>query len=124
LLDIDGFKMINDRFGHEAGDRALEDVANILAASVRLEDCVARMGGDEFVVLADFREAPAMEELVRRIELAIGNHNAANRRPYRLSLSIGRLMRERGDEATAAEFLARLDSDMYERKKAKAGRGE
>jgi diguanylate cyclase (GGDEF)-like protein len=121
LLDIDDFKMINDRFGHEAGDRALEDVANILAASVRVDDCVARMGGDEFVVLADFREGPAMEELVRRVELAIGNHNASNRLPYRLSLSIGRLMRGQGNGATAAEFLASLDSDMYARKKAKAG---
>ncbi len=124
LLDIDGFKMINDRFGHEAGDRALEDVASVLAASVRVEDCVARMGGDEFVILADFPGGPAMEDLVRRIELSIENHNAVNRRPYRLSLSVGRLAYGPGSGATAAEFLAALDADMYARKKAKAARSD
>jgi diguanylate cyclase (GGDEF)-like protein len=122
LLDVDDFKNINDRFGHEAGDRALEDVANILLSSVRVNDCVARMGGDEFVVLVDFREGPAMEELVHRIELAVENHNATNRRPYQLSLSIGRLRYDDREGQTAAEFLSSLDSDMYARKRAKAER--
>jgi len=119
LLDVDDFKKINDRFGHEAGDRALEDVATILLSSVRVDDCVARMGGDEFVVLADFREEATMEELVRRIELAIENHNATNQRPYQLSLSIGRLSYGQGHGGTAAEFLASLDANMYSRKKAR-----
>ena len=119
LLDVDDFKKINDRFGHEAGDRALEDVATIPLSSVRSNDCVARMGGDEFVVLADINGEAAMEELVRRIELAIENHNATNHRPYQLSLSIGRLSFKQGQGGAAAEFLSSLDADMYSRKKAK-----
>jgi diguanylate cyclase (GGDEF)-like protein len=119
LLDVDDFKRINDRFGHEAGDRALEDVADILAASVRVNDCVARMGGDEFVVLADIHGEVAMEELVHRIEGAIENHNATNRRPYQLSLSIGRLCYDRRGGVSAPGFLASLDADMYARKKAR-----
>jgi diguanylate cyclase (GGDEF)-like protein len=116
LLDIDDFKRINDRFGHEAGDRALEDVANILLSSVRVEDHVARMGGDEFVVLIEFKEPIGMEELVHRIESAVENLNGTNQRPYRLSLSIGRSVYRQGEGATASEFLAVLDSDMYARK--------
>jgi diguanylate cyclase (GGDEF)-like protein len=122
LLDVDDFKSINDRFGHEAGDRALEDVANTLLSSVRVNDCVARMGGDEFVVLADLQESAAMEELVHRIEGAVENRNAANRRPYQLTLSIGRLFYDSREGGTAAEFLSSLDSDMYARKKARIGR--
>jgi diguanylate cyclase (GGDEF)-like protein len=117
LLDIDDFKEINDRYGHEAGDRALEDVANILLSSVRVEDHVARMGGDEFVVLIDFEEPIAMEELVHRIESAIENLNASHQRPYQVSLSIGRSIYDPTEGYRASEFLAALDSDMYARKK-------
>jgi diguanylate cyclase (GGDEF)-like protein len=117
LLDIDDFKVINDRFGHEAGDRALEDVANILLASVRVNDHVARMGGDEFVVLFDLMEPSAMEDLVHRIETAIENLNASKQRPYRISSSIGRSIYRQEDGGSASDFLSILDADMYARKK-------
>lgn len=51
FLDLDGFKAINDRFGHETGDRAFKKVAHILTANTRVSDYVARIGGDEFVVI-------------------------------------------------------------------------
>ena len=117
LLDIDDFKVINDRFGHEAGDRALDDVANILLASVRVNDHVARMGGDEFVVLFDLMEPSAMEDLVHRIETAIENLNASKQRPYRISSSIGRSIYRQEDGGSASDFLSILDADMYARKK-------
>jgi diguanylate cyclase (GGDEF)-like protein len=119
LIDLDDFKMINDRFGHESGDRALEDVASILLSAVRASDLVARMGGDEFVVLLDFREEGALEELVSRIERAVESHNHSRRRPYRLGLSIGRACFHKAEGRSAAEFLALLDADMYARKKLK-----
>jgi diguanylate cyclase (GGDEF)-like protein len=119
LLDIDSFKEINDRFGHEAGDRALEDVANILLASVRVDDHVARMGGDEFVVLADSKEPLKTDELVGRIEASIERLNDSRQRPYRLSLSIGRSIYDPETRWTGANFLAILDSDMYARKRRK-----
>jgi diguanylate cyclase (GGDEF)-like protein len=120
LIDLDDFKNINDRFGHEAGDRALEDIALILLSSVRVEDMVARMGGDEFVILIDFKEPTAMEDLVGRVEAAVENHNASELRPYRLALSIGRACYDPVDGGSAAEFLGFLDSDMYARKKSKS----
>jgi len=117
LLDIDEFKRINDQFGHEAGDRALEDVASILLGSVRVEDHVARMGGDEFVVLVDFSEPRSEEELIRRIEAGIESLNASKRRPYRISLSIGRSVYNQDEGGTASDYLAALDADMYKRKR-------
>ena len=119
LLDIDDFKKINDVYGHEAGDRTLEDLANILLACVRVEDHVARMGGDEFVVLVDFIETKTVEELVRRIENAVENLNASKQRPYRLSLSIGRSIYGQGEGCKASDFLSMLDADMYARKRDK-----
>ena len=124
LMDVDDFKPINDRFGHDAGDRALEDVGALLMSSVRVEDLVARMGGDEFVVLLDSADVGALEEMVRRIELAIEKHNDSANRPYRLSLSIGRALFDPETDKTAADFLSRLDADMYRRKRQrKEGRG-
>lgn len=119
LIDIDDFKRINDQTGHEAGDRALEDVAAMLQSSTRADDLVARMGGDEFVILAEF-EAPApLESLVKRIESAVENRNAAGDRPYSLSLSIGRSVYEPAGGRKASDFLILLDADMYARKRCK-----
>lgn len=117
LLDLDDFKAINDRYGHEAGDRALEDVSTILLSSVRVDDHVARMGGDEFVVLADSGESMRIEELVHRIESAIDRLNDSGQRPYRLSLSIGRSVYRPETGGRGSDFLALLDADMYDRKR-------
>ena len=121
LMDVDDFKSINDKFGHDAGDRALEDVGSLLMSSVRVEDLVARMGGDEFVVLFDSADHGALNEMVKRIEAALEKHNAGGNRPYHLSLSIGRANFDSALDKTAPEFLARLDADMYLRKRQKKG---
>ncbi len=120
LLDIDDFKKINDNFGHEAGDRALEDIADILLSTVRVEDHVARLGGDEFVILVDFKDPMAMEDLVRRIEREIENLNGSKLRMYRLSSSIGRSAYRPEEGGGASDFLSLLDADMYARKREKA----
>jgi len=122
LIDIDDFKAINDQYGHEAGDRALEDLSAILLASVRVDDFVARMGGDEFVALADSTEPLLLDELVRRIEAAAEGLAASGERPYSLSLSIGRAAYDPGRGGSAADFLAALDADMYGRKRDRARR--
>lgn len=70
-LDLDGFKVLNDRFGHEAGDQCLIDVGMLLQASVRQKDSVARIGGDEFVLLLSGLTDDAAIELVERLRASL-----------------------------------------------------
>jgi diguanylate cyclase (GGDEF)-like protein len=70
-LDLDGFKAVNDRFGHQAGDELLRQVARALAQAVRQQDTVARVGGDEFYVLAPETDRTGGERLVTRLRNAV-----------------------------------------------------
>jgi diguanylate cyclase (GGDEF)-like protein len=71
MLDLDGFKLLNDRFGHAAGDELLCDVAEALTSAMRAQDTVARIGGDEFCVLAPETDGPHTPPLARRISQTV-----------------------------------------------------
>ena len=111
LIDIDHFKEVNDRNGHQTGDRALKALGRILQATSRKVDCCARIGGDEFAVLlpeTDENEAPFV---VRRIQRALDDYNLDAEVP--LSVSIGaRIVDPRNPD----EVLAQADRAMYEEK--------
>lgn len=76
MLDLDGFKGVNDRFGHAAGDEVLRDVGAAISRTVRDQDTVVRQGGDEFCVLAPETDRDAAERLVSRIHDAIAGATA------------------------------------------------
>lgn len=71
LLDLDHFKSINDRFGHQEGDRALKAFAEVLVGTVRNSDTLARIGGEEFAVLLPAKEAEAVFETAERLRAAV-----------------------------------------------------
>ena len=117
-LDIDGLKQINDEQGHGVGDGLLSDVAEVLRATMRRSDILARIGGDEFCILVPQPEGePAV--LRQRIFLAFRRFNETANRPYSLSASIGLVKAWPSDFSTLDELLAHADKLMYEEKKTK-----
>ncbi|MGJ7527545.1 diguanylate cyclase domain-containing protein [Variovorax sp. GB1P17] len=121
-LDLDGFKALNDTFGHEAGDKALREIARRLQALVRQTDTVARIGGDEFVLLAaDFAEGPEQGALTlaQRCIDAIAQPLQLVHSETVIGASIGIALGS-GNE-TPQDLLAAADKAMYRAKQ--SGRG-
>jgi diguanylate cyclase (GGDEF)-like protein len=117
FVDIDGLKMINDSFGHQAGDEALIQVAQTLIGGVRKSDCVARLGGDEFGILLDHAdETSARETAQRLVEHVAGSEFCFEGTCLPLSVAIGVGMIDADD--SAEEVMARADHAMYREKAA------
>ncbi|MEN8802012.1 MAG: two-component regulator propeller domain-containing protein [Thiogranum sp.] len=74
MIDLDGFKVINDTYGHEAGDRALVQVRDVLESSCRTADTIIRWGGDEFMIVGDNTSSRAAEQLAERLRGALAAH--------------------------------------------------
>jgi diguanylate cyclase (GGDEF)-like protein len=115
FVDLDGLKMLNDSFGHPAGDSALIHVAAMLVGGVRQSDTVGRLGGDEFCILLDHAdERSAAETAERLVDTIAGDEFFIDGMPVPLSVAIGVTVIERGD--TPAAVLARADQAMYQGK--------
>jgi diguanylate cyclase (GGDEF)-like protein/PAS domain S-box-containing protein len=111
VLDLDGFKEVNDNHGHSAGDRVLCAVADALRSRLRASDLVARLGGDEFAVLLP-RETPAEAELVcRSLEAAIPAEVSVPG-DRRIEVSVGYAPFADGVESVD-DVLAAADASMY-----------
>jgi diguanylate cyclase (GGDEF)-like protein len=116
-VDLDGLKMINDSFGHQAGDQALIQVAEMLIGGVRKSDVVARIGGDEFgILLAHSDDSSAHEAATRLVDMIADCDFAHNGDVLPLSVAIGVGLIS-GDD-TAGTVMARADEDMYRGKAA------
>ncbi len=116
-LDIDYFKEINDTLGHGAGDQVLKEFAARLIASVRASDTVARLAGDEFVIV--FEQVANAEEAARlagKIVDAMHAPFTLDGAPRHVSTSIGLALHE-GDDETPAALVARADSALYTAKR-------
>ena len=118
-LDIDGLHDINNNWGHDAGDELIKKLAHVLKEVFRSEDCVARAGGDEFIVILPETDIKSAEEMIERINVSIEEHNLEDKR-NELSVSIG--------AATSNNILdwdislKYADEKMYENKKKKNSR--
>ncbi|MCK1795303.1 diguanylate cyclase CdgB [Streptomyces sp. XM4193] len=118
FCDLDGFKSINDRFGHHCGDAVLIEVARRLAGQVRDNDTVARLGGDEFVVLADGLGAPDAADLALRLRNAIIPPIRVEGRSVRVGASFGIGWAACG--MSAEDVLQSADQRMYVEKRSRS----
>lgn len=116
FVDLDGLKQINDTFGHQAGNSALVDAANVLRDCFRESDILARLGGDEFAVfIAEADKKRVADRILQKLQA----HNDAAQRQYCLSFSIGIVSGVSAEESEIEALLARADSLMYEQKRQK-----
>ncbi len=123
--DLDNMKPINDGFGHEAGDRAIVETAQILSRVLRNSDLIARLGGDEFCAVLAGAEAEEAAIAADRIEQALRARNAETEEPFELGISVGMAEAAPGTETTLWDLTAAADAAMLAAKRAKkAGRGE
>ena len=120
-LDLDGFKAINDRHGHPAGDATLLQVAARLQRTIRRSDLVARLGGDEFAVIATDLNGPApIVRLARRLGAALRVPIHLEDAVAEIDVSIGVAFYP-GDGETTEQLLARADAALYAAKRERTG---
>jgi diguanylate cyclase (GGDEF)-like protein len=115
FADIDGLKLVNDEFGHAAGDRLIRDAAGLFRASFRNADVVGRLGGDEFAAFTLNDEHPRI--VLERIRRHLHAFNLMEERPYRLSLSTGIVQCDPAAELSLVDYVAVADHEMYEHKR-------
>jgi len=119
FVDLNGMKQINDTLGHDEGDRALVDTADVLREVFRITDVVSRLGGDEFVALMLDADASQVDVFAARIRQAMTARNAQGLRRYRLSASVGASPYDAQRAQTIESLLAHADTIMYEQKRAR-----
>jgi diguanylate cyclase (GGDEF)-like protein len=119
-VDLDGFKPVNDEFGHEIGDQLLVAVGQRLTASTRSGDTVARLGGDEFAILIHTNTSPKEgDAVIKRLERAFEDPFKIAEHVLRLGASIGRAVFPI-DADTADELLRCADSAMFQNKRGRS----
>jgi len=113
---MDNLKTINDTLGHELGDAAIQEMAQVMNETFRRADILARIGGDEFAVLAFETTTGYAETLQSRLLQTVLTHNARKDRKYNVSMSVGAVIWDPASAETIEDVLTIADKLMYEQK--------
>ncbi len=116
FVDLDGLKRINDTYGHGEGDKALIAAAKILQESFRTSDVIARIGGDEFAVLAIEASADSAEILIHRLKEKLRVSKGRDHRRFGLSLSFGASYFDPAHPCSLKKLMIGADRAMYRSK--------
>ena len=123
MIDVDSFKLINDHFGHQVGDKVLQEVASLLTKQVRESDLVIRYGGDEFLLML-IETDEYTERVKERIQQVVEEKNKIGKSlPFPITLSIGTAHWDPKKRESIDQVLARADRRMYASKGARRGTG-
>jgi diguanylate cyclase (GGDEF)-like protein/PAS domain S-box-containing protein len=114
--DVDNLKIINDNHGHAFGDKALKESVAILQGAIRKGDVLARIGGDEFVIMMPRTDQDAGEGVVDRVEKEIDSYNREAGAAFNLNISLGLAIAESADDQLA-DVYDQADRNMYRRKR-------
>ena len=117
--DLDGLKQINDTFGHREGDQALIGTAGILRKTFRTSDILARIGGDEFTILAIQANEDRTGVLMTRLDDHLARYNAQASCRYPLSFSLGMVYVDHDSPLSIEELMIKADAALYEQKRGK-----
>jgi diguanylate cyclase (GGDEF)-like protein len=116
FIDMDRLKPINDTLGHQAGDAAIAEIADVLRVCFRSSDILGRLGGDEFALLMPATSENSEESIRHRLQQELQNRNAHPDRRYSLSVSVGIVISDSQQPLSVEEMLAQADVLMYEEK--------
>lgn len=117
MIDLDGFKQINDLYGHITGDSVLRETALVINQSIRKIDVVGRYGGDEFVVILPEAKIEAAKTVAERILENVRQHRFKTKRDYvSLTVSIGIFSYEDSKDLDRAVFIEKIDEAMFKAK--------
>lgn len=114
-IDMDDFKNINDSFGHQEGDIALKNVVNLIKGVISSKDIVARVGGDEFIILSQTTSLGSVGDLVKRITDSFDEYNRKSGKKYSLHCSFGYDVYD-SKNYTISQFINYVDNLMYRNK--------
>ncbi len=119
FIDVDSLKCINDHYGHAEGDAAIRAMAAALSSSFRQSDVIARIGGDEFTILAVDTNMSECEKMISRAKACIAEYNKRSGKAYTLSFSYGAAAMTRATAHNLDALMAEADARLYEAKRAR-----
>ena len=119
FIDMDGLKFINDNYGHDEGDFAIQRLAGVIKECCHPDNICARFGGDEFVLFDSDASNSSAESLERRFNAKLERINQIINKPYIISASLGSNITTVGEEDTLYKIIKQADELMYKVKKKK-----
>lgn len=117
-MDINGLKVVNDKYGHAVGDELIRDVAVLLTTHLPAGGAIARLGGDEFMAIYALNDIGAAETMIQSLRIGMQHLNSRTHVPYTVSLSHGIGVYDPTKPDTVHQLVERADQEMYKRKRA------
>jgi diguanylate cyclase (GGDEF)-like protein len=114
--DVDGLKVINDKYGHGEGDFVIKSAAEVLRRVFRSMDIIARLGGDEFTVFASNTNEKQISYFQARLSEILEEINSDSGKPYKISISLGCAECLSGSDSTLDDYMRMADAMLYDQK--------